>query len=143
MLPAAFRKAVTESSGNKGLILIAKHDKWPCLTGFGLSRRDTFPAQIDREEEMAARNGLPFDRDLRFFQLYDCAEVAFDGSGRFIIPAHLRSLVGISDAIYFQGSGPFITLWSPEVLAAQDGPQWASAQANCTSLIAEAGKTRK
>jgi MraZ protein len=27
-----------------------------------------------------------FDRDMRSFQLYDCAEISFDGSGRFIIP---------------------------------------------------------
>ena len=135
VLPAGFRKSVTESSEGKGVLLVSKHDKWECLIGYGLSRRDGFEAQIDREEELAARTGQPFDRDLRSFQLYDSAEISFDGSGRFIIPAHLRNLGGIGDAIYYQGAGPFFTLWSPEVLARQEGPQWASAQAACASLL--------
>jgi MraZ protein len=140
VLPAAFRKAVTESSGGKGLLLVSKHDKWDCLIGYGLSRRDGFEVQLDREEEMAARTGQMFDRDMRSFQLYDCAEISFDGSGRFIIPAHLRALGGLTDSIYIQGAGAFFTLWSPEVLARQEGPQWASAQAACASLIEGARK---
>jgi MraZ protein len=140
VLPAAFRKTVTESSEGKGLLLVSKHDKWDCLIGYGLSRREGLMAQIDREEEMAARASQPFDRDMRYFQLFDCAEISFDGSGRFIIPAHLRALGGIGDAIYYQGAGPFFTLWSPEVLARQDGPQWASAQAACASLTEGARK---
>ncbi|HWU03684.1 MAG TPA: division/cell wall cluster transcriptional repressor MraZ [Novosphingobium sp.] len=143
VLPAAFRKTVTQSSGNKGVLLVSKHDKWPCLIGYGLSRRETLLAQIDREEEMAARAQTPFDRDMRYFQLFDDTEISFDTSGRFVIPAHLRKLAGMGEAIYFQGAGPFFTLWAPEVLAAQDGPQWASAQAACAHLMAEPGRGRK
>ena len=143
VLPAAFRKAVTESSGGKTQLLVSKHDKWDCLIGYGLSRRESLLAQIDREEEMAARAGQLFDRDMRYFQLFDCAEISFDGSGRFIIPAHLRKLAGIGEAIYIQGAGPFFTMWAPDVLARQEGPQWASAQAACASLIDDGGKGRK
>ena len=135
VLPAAFRKTVTDSSASKNLLLVSKHATWPCLIGYGLSRREGLLAQIDREEEMAARAGQPFDRDMRYFQLFDDVEIGFDNSGRFVIPAHLRKLAGIGDAIYLQGAGPFFTLWSPEVLAAQEGPQWASAQATCASLM--------
>ncbi|HZU63830.1 MAG TPA: division/cell wall cluster transcriptional repressor MraZ [Novosphingobium sp.] len=143
VLPAGFRRAVSESSAGANVLLVSKHSSWPCLIGYGLSRRDSLIQQIDREEEMAARAGQPFDRDMRYFQLFDCAEISFDGSGRFIIPAHLRKLVGIGEAIYFQGSGPFFTLWAPDVLAAQEGPLWASAQAACASLLEEPGRGRK
>jgi DNA-binding transcriptional regulator/RsmH inhibitor MraZ len=34
------------------------------------------------------------------------------------IPAHLRALGGLTDAIYIQGAGAFFTLWSPEILRA-------------------------
>ena len=84
---------------------------------------------------MATRAGQPFDRDMRYFQMFDCAEIGFDNSGRFVIPAYLKELVGIAEGIYLQGSGPFFTLWSPAVLARQQGPQWASAQAACASLM--------
>ena len=69
---------------------------------------------------------------------------SFDNSGRFVIPAHLKKLVGITGSIFIQGSGPFFTLWAPDVLAAQVGPQWASAQAACASLVeADPKRVRK
>ncbi|MBS0254110.1 MAG: division/cell wall cluster transcriptional repressor MraZ [Proteobacteria bacterium] len=139
VLPALFRKAVRESSQNRNVLALAKHDRWPCLIGFGLSRVVQLEAQLDREEALAAQSGREFDRDLRGFQLFDFTETGFDDSGRFIIPAHLRKLGQIDGALYLQGAGAFFTLWSPEVLMAQEGPQWASAQAACASLI-EGGK---
>jgi MraZ protein len=142
VLPPALRHAVA-APGEEKQVLIAKHDRWPCLIGYGESRKAHLWAQIDREEDMAVRRGEPFDRELRQFQLFDSTPVAFDTSGRFIIPSHLREQAGIEAAIYFQGAGPFFTIWSPDVLAAQDGPQWASAQANCRALLAAAPKVRK
>ena len=135
LLPAPFRKAVTESSAGKNLLLVAKHPTWECLVGYGESRRAGLMAEIDRDHELATRAGQPFDRDMRYFQMFDCAEIGFDNSGRFVIPAHLKALVGIGESIYLQGSGPFFTLWAPDVLARQQGPHWASAQAACASLM--------
>ena len=143
LLPAPFRKAVTQSSSGKNLLLVSKHPTWECLVGYGESRREGLLAEVDREQELAVRAGQPFDRDMHYFQLFDCAEIGFDTSGRFVIPAHLKTLVGIDERIYFQGSGPFFTLWSPEVLARQVGPQWASAQAACANLCAAAAKGGK
>ena len=144
VLPANFRRTVTESSSGKNLLLVAKHEKWECLIGYGESRRDGLLDQIDREEQLAATAQQPFDRDMRYFQLFDSTEISYDNSGRFIIPAHLRHLVGITGNIFIQGAGPFFTLWSPDVLAAQQGPQWASAQAACASMLAaEPGRGRK
>ena len=129
VLPPIFRKAVIESSAGKSMVYVAKHHSWDCLIGFGESRRAGLIDEIDR--------------DLRMFQEFDCNEVGFDPSGRHVLPRHLRDLVNITDAVYFQGSGPYFTLWSPDVLAAQAGPQWASAKAACASLLAEGGKGRK
>ena len=81
-LPAAFRKAVTESSGNERVLCLAKHDRWKCLTGFGLARTASFESQLDREEERATRLGREFDRDLRSMQLWGFEQVPFDASGR-------------------------------------------------------------
>ena len=38
VLPAEFRKTVKTSSGGERILCLAKHDRWNCLTGFGLSR---------------------------------------------------------------------------------------------------------
>ena len=139
VLPAPIRKTVRESSSGKTQLCITKHDRWNCLTGFGLSRVDEFDAEIEREEVRAIQAGTPFDRDLRSMQLFGYFEVPFDGSGRFVLPDHLASLAGIGKEIYFQGAGPFFTMWSPDVLAGM-GAGWEGPQAACANFLREAGK---
>ena len=142
VLPPLFRKAVKDSSGGRVLCL-AKHDRWNCLVGFGLSRKEELDAQLDREEERAIRLGQDFDRDMRATLLFGFVEVPFDDSGRFVMPDHLRSLGRVEDGLYFQGAGRFFTIWNPEELARM-GSEWESAQAACANLVSEAeAKARK
>lgn len=136
VLPPLFRKAVKESSGGRVLCL-AKHDRWNCLMGFGLSRKTELEDQLDREEDRADQRGKEFDRDLRAMQLFGFVEVPFDDSGRFVMPEHLRSLGNVDDGLYFHGGGRFFTIWNPQELSAM-GDQWESAQAACANLLAEA-----
>lgn len=136
VLPPLFRRVVKESSDGQRILCLAKHDRWRCLTGFGLSRMDDFARQIDREEEAAISRGEPYDRDLRSSQLYGFAEVPFDDSGRFVLPDHLAELGKLEGQIFFQGGGPFFTIWDPEVLLGM-GEGWEAAQAAARALIAE------
>ncbi len=143
VLPPQFRKTVKESSEGKAVLCLAKHDRWACLTGFGLSRVDDFAAQIDREEALAVQAGRDFDRDLRSMQLYGFTEVPFDGSGRFVLPEALAGLANIDTQLYFQGAGAFFTIWNPDELAKM-GAGWESAQAACANLAArDDAKARK
>ena len=135
VLPPSFRKAVKESSEGRVLCL-AKHERWNCLTGFGLSRRAELEVQIDREEERAIRMNRDFDRDLRASQLYGFIEIPFDESGRFIMPDFLADLGHLDSGVYFQGAGSFFTLWNPAELYAM-GEGWEGAQAACKMLEAE------
>ena len=136
VLPPQFRKTVKESSSGAALCL-TKHDRWPCLTGFGRSRAEEFDAQLDREEELAVKAGKDFDRDLREFQLRGFAEIPFDDSGRFVLPPHLAELCAIDEQIYFHGSGSFIALFAPDALFTM-GPGFETAQATCKQLQADA-----
>ncbi|GGC25458.1 hypothetical protein GCM10011371_11320 [Novosphingobium marinum] len=143
VLPNPIRATVKESSGGKAVLCLAKHDRWTCLTGFGLSRVDDFAAQIAREEETALKKGVDFDRDLRSMQLYGFFEVPFDGSGRFVMPEHLASLANIEGELFFQGAGEFFTVWNPDELASMpSGLEFA--QAACANLRAkETAKAKK
>ena len=142
VLPPAFRKPVTESSDGK-ILCLAKHERWNCLTAFGLSHRDELNDQIEREEERAIRMGRDFDPDLRRIQLFGFAEIPFDTSGRFVVPDHRAELGGLEKDVFFQGAGSFFTLWSPDVLYSM-GEGWEGAQAACRALAAEAaGKGKK
>jgi MraZ protein len=141
VLPPEFRKAVIESSGGKVLCL-AKHERWQCLTAFGLSREYELNAQLLHEEERAIRLGRDFDPDLRRIQLFGFKKITFDDSGRFIIPEHLAGLAGLAGDVFFQGAGSFFTLWSPDELYRM-GEGWESAQAACRALAGEAGKKKR
>lgn len=141
VLPPAFRKAVAESSDGKVLCL-ARHERWNCLTGFGLSRSAEIEAQIEREEESAIRRGVDFDPDLRRIQLFGFAELPFDSSGRFVMPDHLSELGSLGEGVFFQGAGNFFTLWNPEELYRM-GVGWEGAQAACRALCTEAAKGKK
>ncbi|MXP10134.1 division/cell wall cluster transcriptional repressor MraZ [Altererythrobacter halimionae] len=136
VLPPIFRKAVKESSEGRVLCL-AKHERWNCLVGFGLSRRLELEAQLDREERIAIERDKDFDRDLRAMQLFGFAEIPFDDSGRFVMPEHLAELGKLGDDVYFQGAGGFFTMWNPDQLYAK-GEGWEGAQAACRALAAEA-----
>lgn len=143
VLPPPFRKTVKELSGGNKVLCLAKHDRWKCLTGFGLSRRDEFFEQIDREEALAVQAGQPFDRDMRQMQLFGFSEVPFDDSGRIVIPDNLARIAGLGGELYFQGAGSFFMIWSPDELARM-GEGWESAQSICADLAGEAAaKARK
>ncbi|PZO71622.1 MAG: division/cell wall cluster transcriptional repressor MraZ [Pelagerythrobacter marensis] len=142
VLPPAFRKAVRDSSDGR-ILCLAKHDRWPCLVGFGLSRLPELEQQLDREERLAIELGRDFDRDARSLALYGFEQVPFDESGRFVMPDYLAKLGRIADGLYFQGAGRFFTIWNPAELAKM-GDGWESAQAACASLAQEQStRTRK
>ena len=141
VLPPEFRKAVAASSGGK-ILCLAKHERWKCLTAFGLSRENELNAQLEHEEERAIRMGRDFDVDLRRIQLFGFKKISFDDSGRFIVPEHLAGIADLSGDVFFQGAGSFFTLWNPEELYRM-GEGWESAQAACRALAEEAGRKRK
>lgn len=141
VLPPEFRKAVAESSDGKVLCL-AKHERWNCLTGFGLSRESDLEAQIEQEIERALRLGRDFDADLRRMQLFGFKKIPFDDSGRFILPEHLAEIGGLTGDVYFHGAGSFFTLWNPAELYRM-GEGWEGAQAACRALAVDGGKGKK
>lgn len=143
VLPPDFRKAVKESSASSKILCLAKHDRWKCLVGFGLSRHDELEDQLDREEDRAIRAGKEFDRERRALNLFGYRQVPFDDSGRFVMPDTLRRRAKIETGLFFHGAGRFFTIWAPEQLALA-GEDWEDLQADCEDLVQEAeAKARK
>ena len=136
VLPPAFRKLVKDASGGSRTLCLAKHDRWPCLTAFGTSRLDEFALQVDKEEAAALARGADFDRELRLGQLHSFVDVPFDDSGRFVFPDYLAALAGLEAEAFFNGNGPFFTIWNPAALMKM-GAGWEPMQAACKALGAE------
>jgi MraZ protein len=142
VLPPAFRNAIAPTADSPRVLCLTKHDRWNCLSGFGLDRTASFEDQLDREEESALRQGKEFDRELRSTQLWTYSEIPFDASGRFILPDHLAELCDIDEGLCFLGGGRFFTLWGPDQLQAM-GPGWEGQQAIARKQQADAKGKRK
>lgn len=136
VVPSEFRKIIKSSSGEKRILCLAKHDRWDCLLGFGLSRIDELETQIDREEDAALRLGKEYDRELRSNQLFGFERIPFDDSGRFTMPDFIRNDGGIEDKLFFRGAGKSFTIWNPASLAKQ-GDEWSAAKSGCAGLLAD------
>lgn len=141
-LPPAFRKAIAPTEDTPRILCLAKHDRWNCLTGFALSRTESFEAQLEREQETAMRMAREFDWEQRVSQLWSFQEVPFDASGRFVLPDSLGQLCQMDAGISFLGGSPFFTLWAPQALYAM-GAGWEGQQAVCRQQEAEAAARGK
>ena len=137
VLPPTFRKLVKDASAGSRILCVAKHDRWPCLTGFGTSRLDAFIALVEREETFAMNRQEPYDAEQRLAQLSTFEHLPFDDSGRFVLPDYLTKQAGLTGQAYFNGNGPFFTIWNPAALMGM-GPGWEPMQAACVALGAEA-----
>ena len=135
VLPSQFRGTIKESSG-RAVVCLAKHDRWNCLTGFGLSRVEEFITLIESEQAAALQAGKEYDADKRAMRLYGFHEVPFDGSGRFTLPEALQTTANIDNEMYFHSAGKFFTVWNPDELAKLDD-EWDYEQTICASLAAK------
>jgi MraZ protein len=143
VLPASFRKLVTESSRGENILHVTRHDEFNCLIGFGKSYYEKLAAKIDHDHDIAIRTNQKFDRTARELIFGNIVDIAYDNSGRLIIPGYLRDIVEIDEQVYFHASREIFMMWAPHVLERQEGPQWAVAKAACASFLNGAGKARK
>ncbi|PEQ12659.1 division/cell wall cluster transcriptional repressor MraZ [Novosphingobium sp. PC22D] len=129
VLPVPFRGVLKELS--EGLtVCFNKHERWPCLKGYGLNSVEGFEKQIADEKEAALRLGRDFDEDKRASELYSDFQAPFDTSGRFVMPEDCVSLADLGDELFFLGGGKFFTVWNPEHLYEMD-ESWDAAKTAC------------
>lgn len=143
VLPADIRKIVAEASDNINEMLVAKHEEWPCLFACGTSYKNQLAEEIRLKHAADVAAGRPSTRARDALVFGNLTRVAFDNSGRFILPAHMRGQATITDALYIHGTMDYFTLWSPDVLMAQTGDEWIGPKASCESYLAAVGRARK
>jgi len=124
VLPADIRRIVTEASGNLNEMLVARDAEWTCLIACGTSYLDQLAEEILAERAAALANGQPAHRSKRQLLFGSFAQVNFDNSGRFILPAPMKQRVNIVDGIYIHGAMDYFHIWAPDELYKMEGPEW-------------------
>ena len=109
-LPAEFRKVLSEAQ--EGAVVLTNYisDGARCLEGFGIK------AWMDFESKLRAKSrfGSKLQR-LENFYLSRAAECPIDGSGRILIPTHLREYADLSREVTFTSSIHGFRVWDTRV----------------------------
>lgn len=120
-IPAGLRAAIENNSGER-LILIGDHDRHPCMIGYDRGWSRLLYDRLERDYERARDAGEAIDRsDDGLHNFANVDEVAFDESGRFILPQFVRDTAGLDDLAFFAGSGDTFQIWNPQRLMEAEG----------------------
>ena len=111
------RSAVITDPKEAAHVIIGVHERDACLVGYDLPQAEPrFEALEARALQHAGPDGAPNDEILRSAMATDT--VAFDASGRFILPNFPRTHVGIGKHAFFCGLGRHFEIWDPATAVA-------------------------
>ena len=110
-VPAAFRASLVNESF-AGVVLIRSFTN-NCIEGFSMSRMEKMASATDQM-------GV-FDSDLDDLSAMlfaDARPLAFDVTGRIVVPADMLEHAGITDRAVFVGRGNSFQIWNPDAFHA-------------------------
>lgn len=127
-VPASLRKIVSARSPDSKSLMLARHERDTCISGF--DRSYVALAYQDMRAMQAADIAAGRPAEARFARsgslFGSIEEIAIDGSGRIILPPGLRRRARITDSAIFIGVGETFEIWSPEVaLSSPERPEMA------------------
>ena len=113
----AFLRSVIERRGDARTIVLAKHEAFPCLSGYDPGYAALKHAKLERlleKEETSPDAQLEYQqRNLIAFAATE--EVPYDSSGRIILPPLMRRRGRIEDLALFVGVGGTFEIWNPKL----------------------------
>ena len=113
-VPATFRAAVSRDDF-AGVVLYRSFTN-NCIEGLSMSRMEQLAAATDK---MGVFDDALDDLSAMLFA--DARQLAFDVTGRIVIPADLLAHAGITERAIFVGRGNSFQIWNPTAFrAAQD-----------------------
>ena len=127
-VPAAFRASVaTEIFQGVVLYRSFTHN---CIEGLSMSRMEQLAAATDKMGVFDSELD-----DLSAMLFADARPLAFDVTGRIIIPADLLKHAGITDCAVFVGRGTSFQIWNPDAFRAAQAKSMDNLRAARPNLI--------
>lgn len=116
-VPADFRATVERRSDNR-MIVLAPHERAPCLVGY-----DTrYSLRLQEQLEQRFAGDFSEARDSFARTAFGMSEVVgYDDNGRVLLPAMMKELGEIERLVLFLGAGDYFELWNPRLLLEQPG----------------------
>lgn len=116
-VPAPVRKIVAARSSESKSLMLARHERDACISGFDRSYVNVAYQDLRARQAADIAAGRPADArfGLSGALFGSIEEISIDGSGRIILPPGLRRRAGITDAAMFVGVGETFEIWSPQI----------------------------
>lgn len=109
-LPKEFRKVLAQQNSRSIILTNYLSDGTRCLEGFALARWKEFEHSLRAKSRFSSKL-----QRLENFYLSRASECAVDGSGRILIPSHLRTYAGLEREITFTASIHGFRVWDKRV----------------------------
>ena len=110
-VPASFRASVSDEKF-AGVVLFRSFTN-NCIEGFAMSRMEQMAAATDKMGVFDSELD-----DLSAVLFADARQLAFDVTGRIVIPGDLLKHAGITDSAIFVGRGNSFQIWNPDAFRA-------------------------
>ena len=116
----AFLRSVIERRGDARVIVLAKHESFPCLSAYDPAYAALKHSKLERLlEKQETDPTADLDHARRTMMAFGATEeVPYDSSGRVILPPMMRRKSGIEDLALFIGVGETFQLWNPTLFLA-------------------------
>jgi len=103
-----------QSMQDRDTLVIGRHERDACLTGYPASLAPRIHADLERRRiaEEAVAPDIHHMRSRRAFGLSE--HVGIDGEGRLALPLFARRRAGIDRLALIVGAGPVFEIWDPE-----------------------------
>ncbi|MDF7775908.1 division/cell wall cluster transcriptional repressor MraZ [Sphingomonas sp. AOB5] len=119
-IPADLRAAIERNAPDIRQVVLGRHPFDPCLSAHDVAWSKEKYDRIDRVERLAVDAGRDIDPRAKRRAFGIVEKVAFDDSGRFVIPPFFKQKAQIGSWAFFNGSGETFDIWAPEVLMKTD-----------------------
>lgn len=119
-IPADLRAAIERNAPDVRQVVVGSHPFDPCLAAHDVAWSKEKNEHINRLQRLAEDAGREADPRAKRRAFGIVEKVAFDDSGRFVIPPFFKQKAKIGSWAFFAGSGDAFDIWSPEVLLKTD-----------------------
>ena len=109
-LPAEFRRVLQANKETRVVLTNYISEGARCLEGFGLKAWEEFEDKLRKKSRFSAKL-----QKLENFYLSRAAECQVDGSGRILLPSHLRAYAGLEKEVTFTSSIYGFRIWDKRV----------------------------
>lgn len=110
-VPATFRASV--ANGKFAGVVLYRSFTHNCIEGLTMERMEQMAAATDKMGVFDSELD-----DLTAMLFADARQLAFDVTGRIVIPAELLQHAGITDTAVFVGRGNSFQIWNPDAFRA-------------------------